>query len=82
MCPLQGVAHLVLPKPNQPLCCLRQRGSLGCGNNWELKALGSSEDVALRVAGNCQRWGRNSDGAINRVLTMAYFDQLGVPRLS
>ena len=48
----------------------------------ELKALGASEDVANQVAGNCHRWWRNSDGAIKRVLTIAYFDQLGVPRLS
>ena len=48
----------------------------------ELKALGASEDVAKQVAGNCHRWWRNSDGAIKRVLTIAYFDRLGVPRLS
>ena len=48
----------------------------------ELKALGASEDVAKQVAGNCHRWWRNSDGVIKRVLTIAYFDQLGVPRLS
>ena len=48
----------------------------------ELKALGASEDVANQVAGNCHRWWRNSDGAIKRVLTIAYFDRLGVPRLS
>lgn len=48
----------------------------------ELKALGASEDVAKQVAGNCHRWWCNSDGAIKRVLTIAYFDQLGVPRLS
>ncbi len=48
----------------------------------ELKALGASDDVAKQVAGNCHRWWRNSDGAIKRALTIAYFDQLGVPRLS
>ena len=48
----------------------------------EIKALGASEDVAKQVAGNCHRWWRNSDGVIKRVLTIAYFDQLGVPRLS
>jgi RNA-directed DNA polymerase len=48
----------------------------------ELKALGASEDVASQVAGNCHRWWRNSNGAIKRVLTIAYFDRLGVPRLS
>lgn len=48
----------------------------------ELKALGASEDVAKQVAGNCHRWWRNSDGVIKRVLTIAYFDRLGLPRLS
>jgi RNA-directed DNA polymerase len=48
----------------------------------ELKALGATEDAARQVAGNCHRWWRNSRGAINSVLTIAYFDRLGVPRLS
>lgn len=48
----------------------------------ELKALGASQDVARQVAANGCRWWRNSDGAIKRVLTIAYFDRLGVPRLS
>jgi RNA-directed DNA polymerase len=48
----------------------------------ELKALGASADVANQVAGNSHRWWRKSDGAIKRVLTIAYFDRLGVPRLS
>jgi RNA-directed DNA polymerase len=48
----------------------------------ELKVLGASQGVANQVAGNCHRWWRNSDGVIKRVLTIAYFDGLGVPRLS
>ena len=48
----------------------------------ELKALGATEDAARQVAGNCRRWWRNSRGAINSVLTIAYFDRLDVPRLS
>jgi RNA-directed DNA polymerase len=48
----------------------------------ELTALGASKDVANQVAGNCQRWWRNSNGVIKRVLTIAYFDQQGLPRLS
>lgn len=48
----------------------------------ELKVLGATEDAARQVAGNCHRWWRNSRGAINSVLTVAYFDRLGVPRLS
>jgi RNA-directed DNA polymerase len=48
----------------------------------ELKTLGASEDVAKQVAGNCHRWWGNSAKLLNCVLTIAYFDQLGVPRLS
>jgi RNA-directed DNA polymerase len=48
----------------------------------ELQKLGASEQVAQRVAANSRRWWRNSDGEIKRVLTIAYFDRLGVPRLS
>ncbi|MDP2882880.1 MAG: group II intron maturase-specific domain-containing protein [Azonexus sp.] len=59
-------------------------------NNWkrgttmyrELKALGASETVALRVAGNACSWWRNADRLLKTVLTIAYFDRLGVPRLS
>lgn len=48
----------------------------------ELRALGAPEKVALQVAGNSRRWWRNSRYALNSVLTIAYFDSLGVPRLS
>ncbi len=48
----------------------------------ELRRLGANVDVAARVAGNARRWWRNSAMDLNRVLTVAYFDRLGVPRLS
>ena len=48
----------------------------------ELKALGAGETVARRVAGNNRRWWRNSNHLLKTVLTIAYFDRLGVPRLS
>lgn len=48
----------------------------------ELRALGASEHTARRVAANSRRWWRNSALELNRVLTIAYFDRLGVPRLS
>ena len=48
----------------------------------ELKALGATQDVAKQVAGNCHRWWRNSSLLLNKVLTIAYFDGMGVPRLS
>jgi RNA-directed DNA polymerase len=48
----------------------------------ELRKRGASAEVAQRVAANSRRWWRNSAGEITRVLTIAYFDRLGVPRLS
>ena len=48
----------------------------------ELKALGATEAVARQVAGNCHCWWRNSDRLLKTVMTIAYFDRLGVPRLS
>lgn len=48
----------------------------------ELRALGASATVAKRVAANSRRWWRNSDGLLKTVMTIAYFDRLGVPRLS
>jgi hypothetical protein len=48
----------------------------------ELHKMGASEQLAQRVAANSRCGWRNSDGEINRVLTIAYFDKPGVPRLS
>jgi len=48
----------------------------------ELKALGASHEDAHRVAANSRRWWRNSAGRLNRAMPIAYFDRLGVPRLS
>ena len=47
-----------------------------------LRTLGASEATAQRVAANSRCWWRNSAGEINRVLTIAHFDSLGLPRLS
>jgi RNA-directed DNA polymerase len=47
----------------------------------ELLALGAKPKVALLVAKNSRRWTRNSRMALNNVLTIAYFDRLGMPRL-
>jgi len=38
--------------------------------------------VARLVAANSRRWWRNSAQALNSVLTIAYFDRLGMPRLT
>ena len=48
----------------------------------ELKALGASEADARKVAANSCCWWRNSRQALNRAMPIAYFDRLGVPRLS
>jgi RNA-directed DNA polymerase len=48
----------------------------------ELQAHGAGPTVAKRVAANSRRWWRNSDGLLEAVLTIAYFDGLGVPRRS
>jgi hypothetical protein len=48
----------------------------------ELLALGASKTDAHRVAANSRRWWRNSCMLLNRALPVAYFDRLGVPRLS
>ncbi|MFY9329771.1 MAG: group II intron reverse transcriptase/maturase [Georgfuchsia sp.] len=47
----------------------------------ELCNLGAADHIAKRVAQNARCWWRNSAGELNRVLTIAYFDKLGLPRL-
>ena len=48
----------------------------------ELRALGASHEVAHRIAANSRRWWRNSGKLLNRVLNLAWFDRLGLPRLA
>lgn len=48
----------------------------------ELLSLGAKPKVALLVAKNSRRWWHNSRLALNNVLTIAYFDCLGMPRLT
>ena len=48
----------------------------------ELLKLGATRNVALQVAGNGCRWWHNSRLGLNKVLTIAYFDRLGMPRLT
>ena len=48
----------------------------------KLRALGASVTVAHRVAANSRRWWRNSGKLLNSVLTLAWFDSLGLPRFS
>ena len=48
----------------------------------ELLKLGAKPFVARLVAGNSRRWWHNSRLALNNVLTIAYFDSLGMPRFT
>lgn len=48
----------------------------------ELLALGASETDARSIAANSWRWWHNSRLLLNRAMPIAYFDRLGVPRLS
>jgi RNA-directed DNA polymerase len=48
----------------------------------ELLHLGASPRVAQSVAALSRHWWHNSLSAVHQVLTIAYFDRLGVPRLS
>lgn len=48
----------------------------------ELRAQGAGVAVARRVAANSGCWWRNSGKQLNSVLNLAWFDRLGLPRLS
>jgi group II intron reverse transcriptase/maturase len=48
----------------------------------ELRALGASQRIAQKVAGNSHRWWHNSRLDLNRVLNIAWFDSVGLVRLS
>ena len=48
----------------------------------ELLKLGTSPSAARLVAANSRCWWRNSGQAANTALTIAYFDRLGMPRLT
>lgn len=48
----------------------------------ELRRRGATHDVAKQVAANGRRWWCNSAKLLNSVLPVAWFDHLGLPRLS
>lgn len=48
----------------------------------DLRALGASAELAAQGAQNVRRWWHKSGKLLNTVLTIAYFDRLGVTRLS
>lgn len=47
-----------------------------------LRALGATSDQAAKIASGTRSWWRNSAQGLNRIMPIAYFDRLGVPRLS
>ncbi|MFQ5530500.1 MAG: group II intron reverse transcriptase/maturase [Gemmatimonadota bacterium] len=48
----------------------------------QLRAMGASKDQAARVAAGNRRWWRTSRLELNQLMPIAYFNRLGVPRLS
>lgn len=48
----------------------------------ELLKIGAWPSTAKQVAANSRRWWRNSDRLLKTVMTIGYFDRLGVPRLT
>mgnify|MGYP001285232879 CR=1 FL=1 len=48
----------------------------------ELRALGASHKTAILIAANSRRWWHNSGALLNYVLTLNWFDRLGLPRLA
>jgi RNA-directed DNA polymerase len=42
--------------------------------------LGAPADSARQVAANSRRWQRNNRYLLNSILTIAYFNRLGMPR--
>ena len=48
----------------------------------ELRALGASHEVAHRIPANSHRWWRNSGKLLNSVLSLAWFDRMGLPRFA
>ncbi|OSN60654.1 hypothetical protein BV349_02156 [Pseudomonas syringae pv. actinidiae] len=47
----------------------------------ELRKLGANSDLAAAIASDSHRIWHNSAGLIHGVLTVAWFDRLGLPRL-
>ena len=47
-----------------------------------LRALGATHESAAQIAGGAGHWWGHSEAGLNRVLTVKYFDELGIPRLT
>ncbi len=48
----------------------------------EVRNLGASHELAVLAASGGRRWWHHSQFALSKILTVSYFDRLGVPRLS
>jgi RNA-directed DNA polymerase len=48
----------------------------------KVRVLGATEQEATHIAGACGRWWHCSEGDLHRILTVKYFDAMGIPRLS
>jgi RNA-directed DNA polymerase len=48
----------------------------------EQRAMGAPVEVAYRVAANSRRWWRNGGKVLASVLSVSWFDQVGLPRLT
>lgn len=47
-----------------------------------LRSLGATHELAAQIAGGAGHWWGHSEVGLNRVLTVKYFDDLGIPRLT
>lgn len=47
-----------------------------------LRGLGAPHELATKMAGGAGHWWGHSEAGLNRVLTVKYFDELGIPRLT
>ena len=47
-----------------------------------LRALGANHELAAQIAGGAGHWWGHSETGLNLVLTVKYFDELGIPRLT
>jgi len=59
-----------------------KHGRRGTTGYRSLRAMGATSDQAARIASGARSWWRKSAGELNVLLPVAYFDRLGVPRLS
>jgi len=48
----------------------------------QMRSLGAKKEEARTVAANSRRWWHNSRLLLNRILPIAFFDRLGLPRLA